>query len=218
MDRPAPSRSLTGPILILIGGAVTIVGSLLNWASLSVSAPRLGGLSQKISGTSATEGKVAIIVGIAMVIGGLLVWLAPNRGLRRGVAIGAIAGGLVIAGLTIYDISTKDTQFNDAFRKGVRSIPVASNLTDAQIDALRDRLGVTFSLEFGIILTLIGGAIGLVGGIVAMAAKEPEVAPSAFGGVGMAPPAAPTAPPPPAAPGPAPAPPVAPPPPAEPDS
>jgi hypothetical protein len=189
MDRPAPGKSLVGPIIILIGGAVTIVGSLLNWASVSVSAPQLAALSQKVSGTSATEGKIAIVVGIAMAIGGLFTWLSPNRALRRAMAIVAIVGGLVIAGLTIYDISTKDTQFNDAFRKGVRSTPAGATLTDAQVDALRDQFGVTFSLEFGIILTLIGGAIGLVGGVVALAAKEPEAA-----AVGPEAPAAPPAP------------------------
>src|SRR5438128_6275989 len=109
MDRPAQSRTPAGPIVMLIGGALTIVGSLLNWGSVSLTAPQLGGLSQKFSGTgtSATEGKIAIAAGIAMVIAGLLIWLSPNRALRRGMAIVAIVGGLVIAGRTPHAIATK---------------------------------------------------------------------------------------------------------------
>jgi hypothetical protein len=197
MDRPARSRSLAGPIIVLVGGAVTIVGSLLNWGSVSLSAPQLG--SPKFSGTgaSATEGKIAIVAGIAMVIGGLLMWLSPNRALRRGMAIVAIVGGLAIAGLTTYDIATKDTQFRDAIREEVRSFPAGANLSDAQIDAAVKQLGAKISLEFGIILTLIGGAIGLVGGVVALAAKEPEAATAGLEAPAVPPPPAAATPPPP---------------------
>ena len=179
MDRPAQSRSLAGPIVMILGGAATVVGSLLSWASVSVSSPLLGGLSQTVSGTSSSDGKVTLVCGIGMVIAGLIIWLRSTRGLRLGLAIVAIVAGLVVAGIAVYDISTKDRQANRAFRAGVRSVPAARGLSDAQIDALRRQFGVKFSLEAGIIITLVGGAIGVVGGIVTALAGEPEVAPSA---------------------------------------
>jgi hypothetical protein len=198
MDSPAQTKTLAGPIITIIGGAAAILGSLLSWAKVSIASPLLKSLSMKVTGTSATEGKITIACGIVLLIGGILILLGGTQSLRRGMAIAAVVAGLVVLGVTTYDIATKDRQFNSAFREGVRSTPAGAALSDAQIDALRSRFGVTFSLEFGIILALVGGVIGGIGGVVALAAKEPEAAGlTSFSAAEV--PVAPPAPPPPPA-------------------
>jgi hypothetical protein len=160
--RPSPVAG----IVMLAGGAVLVVGSLLAWVTVNLGRT-LGGLSVDVKGTDA-DGTISLVCGIVAAVVAIVALVVANRGARRAMAIVAIVAGLIGGGVALYDISQKNNQLDKGFRQAIEQ-RTGQPATDAQLRALKailERLGIKVSLGPGIYVTVIGGAIALAGGII----------------------------------------------------
>jgi len=162
-----------------VGGVLAILGAVLPWARITTG-PLLGRLGESLAGTSTGDGKAALIIGIVLLVAAAVMFFVPSRSLMVGLGIVAIVGGLVVAALTIRDISQKstvDTEFFAGFRRGFEQSS-GQHLTDDQIRRVLERFGIKVSLGAGIYVAMIGGLVGIGAGIVAALTQPPQPAPA----------------------------------------
>jgi hypothetical protein len=220
------SEAPIGAILAGIGGVVMAIGAVLNWATASIDVEALaaalgvdpsllagtaGETSKSFAGTSSSDGKIVLVCGIVAIVIAILAF--TRRQIPKALAIVAIVAGLVGGGLALYDISTKGdivAEAKDAAAPSLEAAGIDASVLDDVFDV---------SLGIGIWLSVVGGVVVLVAGLMLVTKKaggQPAVemgggpapympADSGFG----TPPAAPTspttdAPPPPPAPEPSP--------------
>ncbi len=154
--------------LILVGGALAVLGSFLPWAKVV-----FGPNSQTAKGFDGWEGKVTAIAGAALIICAIAIKQARNRRL----APWTMLLGLAAAGISLYDILTLKTQ---AITSGASDISKSTGVPVDQVKATLHLLLVSgtlkVSLEFGILIVLVGGILGILGGLMLTLAKEPQVA------------------------------------------
>src|SRR5439155_15916948 len=181
MQPASNSRRWLGGAIALVGGAVTAVGAFLPWVSVHLG-QLAGNRSLTVKGTSSTDGKVALAAGIVLLIAGAAMWAATPSA-RRGLAVLAIVAGLVGGGIALFDVTTKDRQFDDGLRKGFANVQ-GHPISNAQLAVIKEqlkRLGVSFSLSSGLYIALVGGVIGLIGGIVGLTTPAPAAEPTDLG-------------------------------------
>jgi len=177
-SRPPLPALLTG-----IGGLVTVVAALLPWHALSVQPSFLQGLTQgalftqDVAGTQGTDGKIALIGGIVLIVAAVVMLMGPSERVYRTMAIVAIAVAGIVAAIVLVDIVGGKSIFKSFFRSSVRSFASKNTgglLTpsNSQIDELRNLLGVTLELKAGIIVALIADLVALVGGVLALTMKR----------------------------------------------
>ncbi len=163
-DRRAP----VGAVLALIGGALLVVGSFLDWAEVSGT-----GTSVTASGTEGTDGWITFVAGAVLLVAGL----ALLRGGRRALAILAIVAGLVGGGVGLYDaLTATDSVLDSAAEELVQefggSVAQIRALLDAAIEV--GELGISISI--GLYMVIAGGTVGIVGG--ALALRRASAAPA----------------------------------------
>lgn len=165
-----------GGALAIAGGIAAIVGAFLSWASIAL-AVSAGGQSQsvnltvnglgKISGApggadmsanSASDGYLVMAAGVIALIGGVVL-LATKKSAG---AILALIGGVAALGLGIYEL-TQVSGVEDGIKKQMGA--VASGV-DFKVSA---------SAGIGLWIVLVGGALALIGGIVAMMGARKRV-------------------------------------------
>lgn len=156
-DRSTP----VGAVLALVGGALLVIGSFLDWAEVSGT-----GTSVTATGTDGTDGWITFIAGALMLGAGLVL----VRGVtRRGMAVLAIVAGLVGGGVGLYDaLTAKDSVLDSAAEELVRqyggSVAQVRALLDAAIEV--GELGITIAV--GLYLVIAGGVLGVIGGSVSL--------------------------------------------------
>ena len=197
------SKSPAG-ILAILGGALLVIGSLLPWAKVSIDIERFASVlgvdpaalagadvasSQNIGGMDA-DGVFTLIAGIVVLVCAAI-YLAKRANTALSVLI--LLGGLLGAGVALFDIMSKDRQLNDALAEAGPDLEAIG----LSADTFKDVFAVTFSI--GIYICVIGGVLALIAGAMALRAK-PEPMPAASpagtmgaGGFGSAPPVASTA-------------------------
>src|SRR5205823_4052776 len=169
-------RSLLAGSACVAGGALTVAGALLAWHSVSLSIPglRLLSFSQSVGGAAGPDGKVAVVSGVVLVVGGVWIWFSPSPGLGRWAAVAVILAGVFAAALAFADIATKDSQFDSLFRRRVEGFVrdrTGISLSDQQVDRIRTTLGIHLSLRSGIFVSIAGDLIGVAGGIIVLLAR-----------------------------------------------
>ena len=87
--------------LILVGGALAVLGSFLPWAKVV-----FGPNSQTAKGFDGWEGKVTAIAGASLIIRAIVIKQGKSRRLLPWIML----QGLVAAGVSLYDILTLKTQ------------------------------------------------------------------------------------------------------------
>ncbi len=175
-ERPPVAASAVAAL----GGIVMIVGSFMVWAKvdfgkLSQFGGPTGGAS--VNGLDA-DGKLTLACGIVLVVAAAVLLTRAGRGIAKAMAILALVAGLLGGAIALYDITQKDKQIDDAYRQGIQE-QTGKPATDQQLQELKDlldRLGVKTSLGVGIYVTALGGLVGLIGGIMGLAAKTPTPA------------------------------------------
>ena len=176
-------------MLAVAGGALLAIGSVLTWAkaslNLDVFAQALGvdpaqlegavgaETSQVVSGTSTSDGKLALACGLVVVILGIVAYAKRDRWKILGVV--TAIGGLVGGGIALYDISKKDDVISAA--KETVGPTLASIGLDASI--LDDIFEV--SLGIGIWVCVIGGIVAVSGGVMMMMSKSSATTPAMAG-------------------------------------
>lgn len=154
MSRPAGSTSGVGALGLIVaaGGAIAAAGAFLSWASLDVG-PRASELLRPFIDQHAAPGFSAGWPGAVALVGGAVavgagIAMIRQRG-RTVSLIAAIASGLVVAAVIA------------AFAQ------LGSVVGDAELDS-RTRFGVV-APSVGLLITAAGGALALVGGLLALA-------------------------------------------------
>ncbi|GAY11075.1 MmcQ/YjbR family DNA-binding protein [Pseudonocardia sp. N23] len=157
----APGPGMIFAIITVVGGLLAAVGSFLPWVTLQ--AGTFGSLS--VAGTEG-DGIITLIVGILIVAVGVLRLLKPS--IPALVQRVPILLGLIVVGLGVYVIINLNSTMAEA---GAATGGLAGELADA----------FDFSLGFGLIMTIVGGVVAVVGGIVVSKASAPAVPPGVAG-------------------------------------
>ena len=157
-------------LIILLGGLVLVSGSLMTWLSVRFSHPLSSALDSSTRGVDIREGRVVLACGIlALVVGA--VTLARESRFARELATAALLSGAVGAFLPLYDMATKQTQIENAFRQGLQEA-THRTISDQQFEAVRERLeafGLESPLGPGVYVAVLGGLLTATGGVVALA-------------------------------------------------
>jgi hypothetical protein len=113
-----------------------------------------------VTGWKGGDGKWTLVAGVVVVVAAVLLSMASSR---RVVGIVMLVGGVVGGGLALYDATI---QKNDAIDNA------ASTFAGIGLPGeLRDYFSI--SLGIGIWLCIVGGAVAIVAGIMAMTSQQP---------------------------------------------
>lgn len=182
------TRPSFGPGLMIVGGLLAGLGSLLAWAKLEA-----GPDSATAKGVDGSDGYVTLVAGLVIVVCGLVSVARP----RRSLAILAIVGGIGAAGIGLYDAVTAEDSAIDALASELAGgFGVSESQATALLREAVDQGLVSITLRYGIYLVIGGGALGIVGGAVQTARRDVPAAPLSTPHLGTAdlPPAPPDAP------------------------
>lgn len=172
MQRTASGRSAPiASILAIVGGALLAIGSFLAWASVSG-----GGTSVTAKGTDGTDGYITLVAGVILIACGVLLVRAG----KKVIAVIAIVAALIGGGVGLYDaLTAKDRVLNDAAEELATQFGATTAEVRALLDQAIDAGQIGISLNFGIYMVIVGGALGLVGGILGLRGAEPTPAAAA---------------------------------------
>ncbi len=180
--RPRPPL----PVLATgVGGLVVVLAALLPWHALSVQPTFLRGLTggalftQSVPGTQGTDGKVALIGGIVLIVAAVVMWTSQSERTYRVMAIVAIVVAAIVALIVLVDIVGGDSIFKAFFRKSVRSFAQKNTglaPSNDQIDSFRSVLGIELHLRAAIVVALIADLVALAGGVMALRSRRQGVA------------------------------------------
>ncbi len=192
MGQEAAAKSPVAGVVAIIGGAIAAIGSFLPWISvtfdfsaLGTPAPTGSPTSESVGGLT-TDGKITLVLAIAAIVAGLLMVAASGAGLKRGMAILALVGGLLVAGDVALNLATKNDQLDSAFGEGASEIATQLGISAEEAEAqLREFLSVGYA--YGIYVTLVGGVVALIGGVMGLKAKGGTAAADTAEGAGWAP-------------------------------
>jgi len=202
-----------GVILMVVGGALMVVGSFLTWLTAKIdlvafadaikkeTGVDIGGMpgfsstpnSSSIAGIKGWEGKLALIGGVLALALGIAAIVGKVTGSRAS-RFAFIGGALGIFG-GLYVMLTKSSGIADA-KAGAAATFTAAGVSPSVLDNI-----FTVSVGVGLYLALIGGILAIVGGIMSMgkgattatmpAATTGAAADAPAAGAGWEPPAAP---------------------------
>jgi hypothetical protein len=188
MARDALSVSRPGP-LRLVGFACTAIGALLvglgatmDWATVHV--PGVTGTPiPPFKGVDVWEGKVELLTGITILVLVIVTRLLAGRTAARATAAIILVLSLGAGALAASDLARADTRFraDDGLERIARSVSAQLGLPFGSVLAQMKR--IAFQLEIreaaGLYVTIVGGALAAVGGILGFlwASRRPELAP-----------------------------------------
>lgn len=181
----------TAPVAVAaLGGILAIVGTLLSWITVKIELGEAGSQSFSANGLKTSDGKIAIVAAIILLIAAGGMRAGKTKGARRGLAILAVIAGLAAGGVAILNIATAERQKSDALDEASAQIASSTGLTAADVRTELEKV-TTISLAFGIYITAAGGVIGLIGGIMGIGSagkmSDETATPAAPGGSGWAP-------------------------------
>ncbi|ODU02867.1 MAG: hypothetical protein ABS81_16160 [Pseudonocardia sp. SCN 72-86] len=148
-------------IITAVGGLLAVVGSFLPWVTIQAGA--FGSLS--VAGTEG-DGIITLIVGVLILAVGILRLVKPS--IPAIVQRLPILFGLIVVGLGVYVIINLNSTMAEATGAGGG---IAADLAEA----------LDISLGFGLIMTIVGGVVAIVGGIVVSKQSGPAVPPGVAG-------------------------------------
>ena len=157
-----------GSILGLLGGVLLIIGSLLTWATVSVNVANIAGAfgvdpsaipagtfppKQSFAGTSLSDGKIALVCGVIVLVAALLLIMGTAR---KVMAVILLLAGLAGGGTALYDgLNGKQ----NAIESGVKNLSALGLPGD--VKSFFD-----VAIGIGIWVCVIGGIVGAVGAII----------------------------------------------------
>ena len=174
-------------ILAIAGGALLAIGSFLAWAEVSGS-----GTSVTASGTDGTDGWITFASGLVVLAAGAILMRGSGR---RALAIVAIVAALIGGGVGLYDaLTAKDRVLDDAAEELAGSFGGTAEEVRALLDQAIDAGEIGISISLGLYIVIAGGALGMIGGVMAMRGAAAAPAVPAMSSIPAAAPPAPTAP------------------------
>jgi hypothetical protein len=174
LSRPSPLR-LAGFLAVAIGGLLLGVGSTFNWAVVGFVGNNALDIPTK--GIDVWEGKVALAIGVACLLGIVVMRISSRAGLRRGTAItttllGLFASGLVIStAIRARDRFADQSQLSKIAEQMIKKLPPCHGCDlNTILSILRNNFAahVSFSRGAGLWLTLAGALLAAIGGILSL--------------------------------------------------
>ncbi|ODU24648.1 MAG: hypothetical protein ABT15_00035 [Pseudonocardia sp. SCN 73-27] len=148
-------------IVTAVGGLLAIVGSFLPWVTIRAGA--FGSLS--VAGIEG-DGIITLIVGVLILAVGILRLVKPS--IPALVQRLPILFGLVVVAIGVYVIINLNSTMAAA---GGAGGGIAADLAAA----------LDISLGFGLIMTIVGGVVAIVGGVIVSKQRGPAVPPGVAG-------------------------------------
>lgn len=165
VKRPSAAAALT-----ILGGVAMAIGAVLPFAK--VEAGELPIPSQTVGGLDTADGKLFLGVGIALIVLGVLIWMARSRGLRVVAAVLALLAAGFMLYAAIIDISGIEDESLDAIAEAGAAQTAGVSVEQVR-DAL-DQFNVSVNTGIGLYIVLVGSAIAVVGAVLGLLAKRPE--------------------------------------------
>jgi hypothetical protein len=181
VQQTATARRMLPAGLTALGGLLLVVASFLPWVTFQV-AYRGFAFTRSSSGLDTWAGRIVLGVGILAVVGGAAITMIGSSA-ARGLAVAAVALGIVAAALAAHDISTKDRAVNAVLQDRLSRV-LGRPLTIQQIELVKRLAGVEVSLGTGIYLALGGGMLIVAGGFAMLSVREDEGDPDGPGPAG----------------------------------
>jgi len=185
MSRDALSVAPPGP-LRLAGFACTAIGALLvglgatmDWATVHVSGVT-GTPTPPFKGIDVWEGKVELLTGITILVLIIVSRLLAGRTAARATAVMIVVLSVGAAALAASDLARAGTRFraDDGLERIARSVSAQLALPFEEVLAQLERIApkLEITAASGLYVTIAGGALAAVGGILsfAWAARRPE--------------------------------------------
>jgi hypothetical protein len=168
MDGNADGRTRLAAILAVIGGVIAII-------SVFITAFRITG-----QGANTTEklindweGKVALVTGAVMVLGGALIWFSSRGQARTRVGMAISVASLVAIGTAIYAIAVFKNQALDALAEAFGQAQGApASVVRPQLVQAVNAGALKLSPKLGVPILIVGAVVALIGGILALARRE----------------------------------------------
>ena len=163
--------------LSVIGGILVLVAVGVHWGTVTAS-QSIGGGSITVKG-----GGLAIGLGIALIVLGVLMATLRTRGSAVGVSIAEfVVGGITVA-IALYFTLSKHPFIQAAARTLADRTGRSTGFIESRLNALADRGTISVSRGVGTYLALIGGILGFLGGLMGfgVARRMPAPAPRAPG-------------------------------------
>ncbi len=156
---PAPgAKSQKVAILLIVGGLLLVVGTLLPFAKVELSIPGIQETSETSGGLDTDDGKVFLGLGIALVLFGGIVWAASGSALRRTFSIISLLLGAFSLLAVIIDITGSEEAL-------LEELGIAS----------ADLAGLEYSNGIGLYVVLVGSVLAVLGALLGtFARKSPE--------------------------------------------
>jgi hypothetical protein len=170
VSRPTPLR-LFGFLFTAVGGLLIALGAISDWATVVF----LGGAfpDSAAKGIDVVEGKVALGLGIFLLVAIVAMRLAGSLGARRAIALLMTVSALSALAIGVVDIVRAQDRFG-----GYTVDQTAKQLANdsgqpldkvrASVEGVIAREG-SIDLGLGIWLVVAGGAIGTIGGLLDIA-------------------------------------------------
>jgi hypothetical protein len=181
VTRPGPLR-LVGFACTAVGALLVGLGATMDWATVHV----LGVTGTPIppfKGVDVWEGKVELLTGITILVLVIVSRLLAGRTAARATAAIILVLSVGAGARAASDLARADTRFraDDGLERIARSVSAQLGLPFGSVLAQMER--IAFQLEIraaaGLYVTIAGGALAAVGGILGFlwASRRPELAP-----------------------------------------
>ncbi|MEO8292559.1 MAG: hypothetical protein ABI635_05425 [Actinomycetota bacterium] len=170
VSKPTPLR-LLGFIFTALGGLLIALGSISDWATVVFL-----GQSFQDSGTPGidlAEGKLALALGVLILVAIVTMRIARTVGARRSIALGICVAAVVALSVAVVDVVRADDRFGGyAVGRLATELSRSSGLTPEQarnkVETYIAREG-SIDIGLGLWLVVAGGGLGLVGGLLDLA-------------------------------------------------
>jgi hypothetical protein len=181
VTRPGPLR-LVGFACTAVGALLVGLGATMDWATVHV--PGVTGTPiPPFKGVDVWEGKVELLTGITILVLVIVSRLLAGRTAARATAAIILVLSVGAGALAASDLARADTRFraDDGLERIARSVSAQLGLPFGSVLAQMKR--IAFQLEIraaaGLYVTIAGGALAAVGGILGFlwASRRPELAP-----------------------------------------
>jgi hypothetical protein len=166
----ATTLRLAGFIATVGGGALVVLGSLLNWVSVGLKGDTGGGFTVSTPGIDLRAGLVALALGALAILGIVALRLVHSTTFRRLVGVGVILVGLGAAAIGVYEMTgDRDRYLFSGVRDFAEHFSQEQGLpqNDQLASQIREQLrkdGVV-DIQIGIYVVIAGGVVTVVGGL-----------------------------------------------------
>jgi hypothetical protein len=170
--RTPPPLRVASFVTASLGGLLVGLGSLLAWASVHLDIQGLTGntLSSTVQGVDTPEGKVALVLGFVLLVGGVAMRGMASKSLARAVGWIVIVAGIGAVGIGVADIVRGVSAFDQGTEAFLEAITrrIASNSGLPLKDLLAKAPHPVVDLHIWLYLVIAGGVLGIIGGLLGL--------------------------------------------------